>query len=92
MTQVKSFRNCLRTTQEVYNFIEASPKRHALFLETQKQRSEKEVRLKSQSKTRWACRKEATSALLRRLPAVLQTLLSVDENDPKLMSKCNGLI
>ena len=92
MTMVISFRNCLGTTQEVFNFIEASPKRHALFKETQKQRSEKEITLKSQSKIRWACRKEATSALLRRLPSALQTLLNVNENDPKLMAKCNGLI
>ena len=92
MTNVTSFRNCLGTTQEVYNFIEASPKRHALFKDTQKERSEKVLALKSQSKTRWACRKDATSALVRRLPAVLQTLLKVNENDPKLMSKCNGLI
>ena len=92
MTQVPSFRNCLGTVQEIYNFIEASPKRHALFKETQKQRSEKELTLKSQSKTRWACRKAATSALKQRLPATLQTLLHVDESDPKLTSKCNGLI
>ena len=51
MTQVKSFRNCLGTVQEAYNFIEASPKRHSLFRDIQKQRSEKELALKTQSKT-----------------------------------------
>ena len=92
MTQVKSFRNCLGTVQELYNFVEASPKRHTLFQETQKQRSEKPLVLKSQSKTRWACHKAASSTLKSRLPAILQTLLNVDESDSKLTSKCNGLI
>ena len=72
--------------------MEASPKRHALFQETQKQRSEKPLVLKSQSKTRWACHKAASSTLKSRLPAILQTLLNVDESDSKLTSKCYGLI
>ena len=92
MTQVKSFRNCLGTVQEMYCFIEASPKRHALFQEVQTRRSESKVTLKSQSKTRWSCRKESTSAVRKRLPATLETLLNVDESDPKLTTKCNGLI
>ena len=87
----KSFRNCLGTVQELYNFVEASPKRHALFQETQKQRSEKPLVLKSQSKTRWACHKAASSTLKSRLPAILQTLLNVDGSDSKLTSKCNAI-
>ena len=64
MTQVTSFRNCLGTVQELYNFVEASAMRHALFKEVQKERKEKEITLKSQSKTRWGYRKSATFALL----------------------------
>ena len=92
MTQVKSFRNCLGTVQEIYNFIEASPKRHALFKETQRERSETELTLQSQSRTRWSCRKAASSTLLHRLSATVQTLMNVDEKDAKLTSKCNGII
>ena len=92
MTSVKAFRNCLGTVQEIYNFIEASPKRHTVFKRIQEDRNENELHLKSQSKTRWANRKEATKNLLKRLSAVLQTLFTIDERDPKLTSKCNGLI
>ena len=52
MTQIEPLRNALGTIQALYNFLEASPKRHALFSDTEVQDEDLKLTLKSLSTTR----------------------------------------
>ena len=63
MTTVEPMRNTLGTIQSVYNFLEASPKRHALFGDIETEECCLLTTLKSQSVTRWSCRWEAVKAV-----------------------------
>ena len=51
MTQIEPLRNTLGTIQALYNFLEASPKRHALFSDTEVQGEDLKLTLKSLSAT-----------------------------------------
>ena len=75
-------RDCFAIVDLVYTFVEGSPARHALFMETQEKLCEgkqgsRPLKLKGLSDTRWNCR----AASLRRLkdPVVLQSVVSVVE-------------
>ena len=46
MTQIEPLRNALGTIQSLYNFLEASPKRHALFSDTKVQGENLKLTLK----------------------------------------------
>ena len=67
MENVTPLRNALGTIQGLYNFLEASPKRHSIFNDIPINDSSAEkpllTSLKSQSVTRWACRYEAVKAV-----------------------------
>ena len=63
MTQIEPLRNALGTVQALYNFLEASPKRHALFGDTEVEGEGLKLTLKSLSVTRWSCRWEAVKAV-----------------------------
>lgn len=56
MMEVEVLRNALGTIQSLYNFIESSPKRHAVFAEVEVDDDSLLSTMKSQSKTRWSCR------------------------------------
>ena len=62
MTQIEPLRNALGTIQALYNFLEGSPKRHALFSDTEVQGEDLKLTLKSLSTTRRSCRWEAAKA------------------------------
>ena len=55
MCNILNLRNCIGTVQSLSVFIEASPKRHAIFQEIQKNTGECQIALKDQSDTRWSC-------------------------------------
>ena len=55
MTQIEPVRNALGTIQSLYNFLEASPKRHAIFADIQSDLNPIVRSLKSLSVTRWSC-------------------------------------
>ncbi|XP_068685080.1 zinc finger MYM-type protein 1-like [Montipora capricornis] len=56
MTQIETLRNALGIIQALYNFLEASPNRHAPFTDTEVQGEDLKLTLKSLSATRWSCR------------------------------------
>jgi hypothetical protein len=55
----------------VYNFIEGSPTRHAIFEQIKNTMNLKLKSLKSLSTTRWACRAEAVSVIRENFSAII---------------------
>ena len=80
-------RNTLGTIQKIYNFLEASPKCHAVLHIIKHEGTSLELTLKSQSITRWSCR---LSRLLWNSFLVKALLLLAEEKDLKtyVESKC----
>ena len=87
MTQNEPLRNALGTIQALYNFLEASPKRHALFSDTEVQGEDLKLTLKSLSTTRWSCRWEAVKAVYGQMERIVKALLTLSsDKDPKTHS------
>ena len=82
-----ALRNTLGTIQKIYNFLEASPKCHAVLHSINHEGTSLELTLKSQSITRWSCR---LSRLLWNSFLVKALLLLAEEKDLKtsVESKC----
>ena len=79
LNQLESARNCLGTLNSLYNFIECSPKRHALFINSQL--SSKTTTVKRVDGTRWSSRQRALSSLIDTYEFVLETLSYIDLTD-----------
>ena len=93
MTQIEPLRNTLGTIQALYNFLEASPKRHALFSDTEVQGEDLKLTLKSLSATRWSCQWEAVKAIYRQKEHIVKTLLTLSsDKDPKTYSERRALL
>lgn len=58
----------------VFNFIEGSPKRHAVFKIIVMQTKIKHTAMKSLSETRWACRLEAVSVIFLQLKVIVRAI------------------
>ena len=82
MEEVEPLRNALGTIQGLYNFLEASPKRHAIFNDMNVEEDHLRLTLKSLSVTRWSWRREAVKAVIEQQERIVKTLLklSVDKN------------
>jgi len=80
--------------QVIFNFIEGSPKRHAVFEEIVKQTDAKLKTLKSLSDTRWACRSEAVSVIHAQFEAITKAIEECTESgsDAKARAKGKGLL
>ena len=93
MTQIEPLRNALGTIQALYNFLEASPKRHALFSDTEVQGDDLKLTLKSLSVTRWSCRWEAVRAVYGQMERIVKALLTLSsDKDPKTYSESRALL
>ena len=93
MTQIEPLRNTLGTIQALYNFLEASPKRHALFSDTEVQGEDLKLTLKSLSATRWSCRWEAVKAVYGQMERIVKALLTLSsDKDPKTYSESRALL
>ncbi|KAK6191009.1 hypothetical protein SNE40_002759 [Patella caerulea] len=94
MTDVPCLRNALGTIQSLYNFIEGSPKRHAVFLDIKLDDGDDVARaLKSQSVTRWACRWESVKAVINQLPRIMKALLQLaKDRDAKTYTDSRALL
>ena len=87
MTQTEPLRNAL------YNFLEASPKRHALFSYTEVQGEDLKLTPKSLSTTRWSCRWEAVKAVYGQMERIVKALLTFSsDKDPKTYSESRALL
>ncbi|KAL9979781.1 hypothetical protein ACROYT_G017496 [Oculina patagonica] len=93
MTTVEPLRNTLGTIQSLYNFLEASPKRHALFGDIETEEGSLLKTLKSQSVTRWACRWEAVKSVDQQLERIVKALLVLStDKDAKTYSESRSLL
>ena len=93
LTQIEPLRNTLGTIQALYNFLEASPKRHALFSDTEVQGEDLKLTLKSLSATRWSCRWEAVKAVYGQMERIVKALLTLSsDKDPKTYSESRALL
>ena len=93
MTQTEPLRNALGTIQALYNFLEVSPKRHALFSDTEVQGEDLKLTLKSSSTTRWSCRWEAVKAVYGQMERIVKALLPLSlDKDPKTYSESRALL
>lgn len=93
MTQTEPLRNALGTIQALHNFLEASPKRHALFSDTEVQGEDLKLTLKSLSTTRWSCRWEAVKAVYGQMERIVKALLTLSsDKDPKTYSESRALL
>ena len=93
MTQIEPLRNALGTIQALHNFLDASPKRHALFSDTEVQGEDLKLTLKSLSATRWSCRWEAVKAVYGQMERIVKALLTLSaDKDPKTYSESRALL
>ena len=81
------------TIQALHNFLDASPKRHALFSDTEVQGEDLKLTLKSLSATRWSCRWEAVKAICGQMERIVKALLTLSaDKDPKTYSESRALL
>ena len=96
LSKVKILKDTLGTVQSLYNFIEASPKRHAVYMGVEKEDDSRFVRvLKSLSVTRWACHHEAVKAIseeFERIILCLDLIMTDDSSDSKTTSQAKALL
>ena len=92
MTEIEPLRNALGIIQSLPNFIEGSPKRHAVFCNIDN--GVQFVRtLKSQSVTRWCCRWEAVKSVFYQMPQIIKVLLKLaNDRDSKTYSDSRSLL
>ncbi|PFX12983.1 Zinc finger MYM-type protein 1 [Stylophora pistillata] len=88
MTQIEPLRNALGTIQALYNFLEASPKRHTLFNDTEVQGKDLKLTLNSLTTIRWSCRWEAAKANGTDCKSLL---IQSSDKDPKTYSESRAL-
>ena len=86
MTQIEPLGNALRTIQALCNFLEASPKQHALFSDTdQEQDEDLKLTLKSLSAPR--------KAVYGQMERIVKALLGLSaDKDPKTYSESRTLL
>jgi len=92
---VSSIRNTFFVLQSLYNFIEKSTKRHAIFENIKKSFqsfSGGTSTLESLSDTRWACRVEVVRSLLDNFDTTLTTLREISDTDPDNGGQANTLL
>ena len=95
MTTIEPLQKSLGVIQSLHNFLEGSPKRHAIFKDIEVEDEDEDVTLtiKSQSATRWSCRWAAVKAVVNQLPKIIEALLSLSKDrDPKTYNDSNSLL
>ena len=93
-SKLTCIRNVLGTVNSIYNFIEASPKRHAIFVENQKLLIEghRHRTIKLLSGTRWASRINAVKSILENFKAIISTLEHLSQESGKVASDAQSLL
>ena len=81
---VTAVRNMFGVLDKLHTFIEASSKRHSVFENIQKNQeniASRPTTINLLSNTRWNCRLEATSSVLRNSSPITETLEAISDND-----------
>ena len=93
LSVVVNLRNCIGSVQSLYVFLEASPKRHSLLQDIQKDDGGDVVILKDQSDTRWSCRYSAVKALITSICCVVKALIQLqNDHTPKVSADARSLL
>ena len=93
MNDVEPLRNALGTLQSLYNFLEGSTKRHALFHSFEVDSDHLVLTLKSLSDTRWSCRWEAVKAVTEQMSKIVKALLIfANDKDKRTYTDSRALI
>ncbi|CAF1033274.1 unnamed protein product [Rotaria sordida] len=82
---VVHIRNNFGVLKSLYNLIEASPKRHKVFEDLQKEFGIVSISLKQLSDTRWACRYESLKVIFSRYLEILNTLEKLETSDSYIL-------
>lgn len=93
LEDIPEMRNTLGAVQSLYNFLEASPKRHHFFKDFDDKGNEIKRTLKSQSETRWACHWVAVKAVYEQLRRIVGSLLELSKSkDSKTYNDSKNLL
>ena len=95
ITTIEPLQKALGVIQSLHNFLEESPKRHAIFKDIEVEDEDEDVTMtiKSQSATRWSCRWAAVKAVVNQLLKIIKALLSLSKDrDPKTYNDSNSLL
>ena len=93
MTDVEPLRNALGTLQSLYNFLEGSTKRHALFHSVKVDSEHLVLTLKFLSETIWSCRWEAVKAVIEQMSKIVKALLILaNDKDKKTYTDSRALV
>ena len=93
MTDVEPLRNASGTLQSLYNFLEGSTKRHALFHSVKVDSEQLVLTLKSLSETRWSCRWEAVKDVIEQMSKIVKALLILaNDKDKKTYTDSCALV
>lgn len=87
-------RNCLGQINALYNFLEASSKRHCLFTARQQEITggKKCKTLKLLCETRWASREKAVSSIMENFEIIVSVLEELSDEPGKLGGEANSLL
>ena len=83
MSDAEPLRNALGTLQSLCNFLEESPRRHAVFNSVKVDDDHLLLTLKSLSETRWSCRWEAVKAVSEQMGKIIRALLIFSSDKDK---------
>ena len=95
LSSIQLLRNVLGTVQELYNFLEGSPKRSEIFKSTEIDMDEDApvTTLKSQGATRWGAKQGSVVAVSRELKRCVKVLaLLMKERDAQVSSKARAIL
>ncbi|CAF4657931.1 unnamed protein product [Rotaria socialis] len=84
-TRVSSIRNNFGIVSSLYNLIENSAKRHAIFEEIQEEAGLQSLTIKQMSDTRWTCRWDCLKVVLIRYPQIISTLQLIEAPESHLL-------
>ena len=91
ISEVPVLRNTLGTIQSLYTFLEASPKRHAMFMKNGD--SDFVKTLKSNCKTRWTAHESSRKAVEAELFTIIRTLSEIsNDHNSKTSSEATSLL
>ena len=95
ITTIGPLQKALGMIQSLHNFLEGSPKRHAIFKDIEVEDEDKDVTMtiKSQSATSWSCCWAALKAVVNQLLKIIKALLSLSKDrNPKTYNDSNSLL
>lgn len=95
-TSCKSGKLFFGTLETLYCFLTSSLPRYKILAEEQEKLIQNTVlTLKRLSDTRWASRKQATEAVLKSMPAIIEALYRISDHErtsPKALAEAQGLL